>query len=251
MNSSNQSYVLITGASSGIGRETAIRLSTAYNLILSGRDIDKLQATKLACTHPENQLIWPCDLSEINQLENSLIEFIQATEISISHFIHAAGITQASPFALTSVDLINKIYTTNTFSAILLLKTLSAKKINDKHLKSAVMISSNVSNFGAFVFSVYASSKSALDSFVRSSAMELAPAIRVNSVLPGLVRTPMTESLFADEAFLNKLQQAYPLGLPTMGDIVDAISFLLSDKAKMITGQQLVVDGGRTTLFKN
>jgi NAD(P)-dependent dehydrogenase (short-subunit alcohol dehydrogenase family) len=93
---------------------------------------------------------------------------------------------------------------------------------------------------------VYCASKGALDAYMRALAVELAPNVRVNSVLPGGVRTPMTESMFADAEWVERVQSQYPLGLGTEGDIADSVEFLLSDGARWVTGQQLVVDGGRT-----
>jgi NAD(P)-dependent dehydrogenase (short-subunit alcohol dehydrogenase family) len=81
---------------------------------------------------------------------------------------------------------------------------------------------------------------------MRAAAVELAPDVRVNSVLPGAVRTAMTESMLADDALQTRMEADYPLGLGEPGDIAAAVEFLLSEKARWITGQQLVVDGGRT-----
>ncbi len=249
--SSLQEFVLITGASSGMGKEVAIRLSQNYRLILCGRNLENLERTKDECLNPESHLIFHCDLNDLQLIEKSLQDFTSTHDIKIHYFVHSAGITLAQPFSLISVDSISRMFNANTFSAVLILKLLTAKRGNDKSLKSAVFVSSNVSNLGAYAFSSYAASKSALDSFMKSAAMELAPLVRVNSVLPGITKTPMTESLFDDDDFMSKINKAYPMGTPSTNDIADVIEFLLSDKSKMITGQQIVVDGGRTTLFKN
>lgn len=248
--SSLQEFVLITGASSGMGKEVAIRLSQNYRLILCGRNLENLETTKDECLNPESHLIFQCDLNDLQLIEKSLQDFISTHDIKIHYFVHSAGITLAQPFSLTSVDSMSRMFNANTFSAVLILKLLTAKRGNGKSLKSAVFVSSNVSNFGAYAFCSYAASKSALDSFMKSAAMELAPLVRVNSVLPGITKTPMTESLFDDDDFMSKINKAYPMGTPSTNDIADVIEFLLSDKSKMITGQQIVVDGGRTTLFK-
>ena len=98
---------------------------------------------------------------------------------------------------------------------------------------------------GAKAHSVYGASKGALDALMKSLAMELAP-IRVNSVLPGAVRTALTEHIFEDEELINRMAETYPLGLGTTADIYEAVKFLLSEEARWITGQQITVDGGRT-----
>ena len=81
---------------------------------------------------------------------------------------------------------------------------------------------------------------------MRSLAMELAPEVRINSVLPGGVRTRMTEHMYEDEELINRMAATYPLGLGDVNDIYHAVRFLLSDEARWITGQQITVDGGRT-----
>jgi NAD(P)-dependent dehydrogenase (short-subunit alcohol dehydrogenase family) len=81
---------------------------------------------------------------------------------------------------------------------------------------------------------------------MRAIAVELAPGVRANSVLPGAIRTPMTERMLEDSDIAARLAAEYPLGIGAETDVVNAIEFLLSDAARWITGQQLVVDGGRT-----
>ena len=81
---------------------------------------------------------------------------------------------------------------------------------------------------------------------MRSLAVELAPRVRVNSVLPGGVRTAMTEHMYQDENLIERMAADYPLGLGEVKDIYMAVKFLLSDEARWVTGQQFTVDGGRT-----
>lgn len=93
---------------------------------------------------------------------------------------------------------------------------------------------------------VYGSSKAALDGLMRGLAVELAPKVRVNSVLPGAILTDMTADILNDEAVVRRMEGAYPLGLGNAEDISNTVKFLLSDDARWITGQQFYVDGGRT-----
>ena len=133
----------------------------------------------------------------------------------------------------------------NVVSAALITKILAGRK-NQKALKSAVFISSNISNYGAKAFSIYSSAKSGLDGLMRSLAVELAPDVRINSVLPGGVKTRMTEHMYEDEDLIKRMESLYPLGLGKVDDICHVVQFLLSDDARWITGQQITVDGGRT-----
>lgn len=109
------------------------------------------------------------------------------------------------------------------------------------------MISSLWSIRGESGNSVYAASKGAINSLVYSLAKELAPKVNVNAILPGAVRTSMTEKLLDSEVGLKQLKD-YPLGFGTPADVVNVVKFLLSDESAWITGQTINVDGGRTVL---
>lgn len=238
-------YVLVTGASSGIGEATVLNLAKQYNIILNGRSESRLLDVKARCETGDH-FIWNYDLSQISGMESSLMQFLSQHDVKISYYVHCAGFMQMSPLKMVTGEMLTNTFHVNVFSVALCMKMLTSKKFNDKALRSAVFISSNISNFGAKAMSVYGAAKSGLDGLMRSLAMELAPAVRVNSVLPGGVRTRMTEAMFQNEELITRMAQGYPLGLGDVNDISDAVAFLLSDKARWITGQQLTVDGGRT-----
>ncbi|MDR2085183.1 MAG: SDR family oxidoreductase [Bacteroidales bacterium] len=242
----NKEYILVTGASSGMGREIAIKLSEYNNIILNGRDLERLEETKNHCSSSHTHLIWQYDLFNVEDVEQSLIEFLKVNDIKVNKFVHCAGFMSTYPLKMVNLSLIQKTFNVNVFSALLITKVLSNKKVNEKSLSAVVLISSNISNFGAKAFSAYGASKGALDSMMRSLAVELAPNVRVNSVLPGGVRTTMTEHMYQDEELISRMASSYPLGLGDVTDIYEVVNFLLSEKAKWITGQQITVDGGRT-----
>ena len=237
--------VLITGASSGIGAECAKFLSKEYRIILCGRDEDRLRSILAQCEGKDN-IIWRFDISKTHDLESNLSDFMLAHKISIHHFVHCAGMITYLPIRSFTEKSFELIYKTNVISAALILKTLMSRKLNGGFLESVVFISSNISNFGAKAHALYSSSKSALDGMMRSLAMELAPKVRINSVLPGALHTKMTEDIFNNPELKGNIEKTYPMGLGETNDIANAVRFLLSSESKWITGQQLTVDGGRT-----
>ncbi|MBW9332831.1 SDR family oxidoreductase [Herbaspirillum sp. RU 5E] len=237
---------LVTGASSGIGRETALRLSQHGPLLLHGRDVARLEETRVRCQHPERHHLWPHDLADLAGIERSLVQLLAAQGLQVARFVHCAGVLQVGPLRLLDRGAIERTMNVNFLSAVEITRLLVRKKINEKALNGVVFVSSTASQFGAKGFGIYCASKSALDGYMRALAVELAPAVRVNAVLPGAVRTAMTEHMFEDADVLERMQRDYPLGVGEQADIAAAVNFLLSDEARWVTGQQLVVDGGRT-----
>ena len=239
-------YLLITGASSGIGREMAIDLSRHYRLILNGRDMSRLDETRALCLNPQSQLCWQFDLGRVDELATALPSFLENHKALITDFVHCAALLNVLPLRSISVANASSVMNINTLAAMEITRLLMRKNVNYKALKCIVFISSIASQFGAKGFTAYSASKAALDGLMKSLAVELAPDVRVNSVLPGGVRTPMTEAMYSDPIMSERLTSDYPLGVGLPSDIGDAVEFLLSDRARWITGHQLVVDGGRS-----
>ena len=239
-------FTLITGASSGVGREVARSLSRSRRQILHGRDTARLVETRDLCERPNEHLLWSLELCPVEAIDASLVALIHDQRLAIDGFVHCAGTLKVEPLRLLERASAQEIMDVNFMSALEILRLLVRRKTNGKHLRGVVFISSTASEFGARGFGAYCASKGALDAFMRAAAVELAPQVRVNSVLPGATRTAMTETMLSDAALRQRMEADYPLGLGEPGDIAAAVEFLLSDGARWITGQQLVVDGGRT-----
>ena len=239
-------FTLLTGSSSGIGREMAIHLSGDHRLILHGRDGTRLEETRRACERPDSHLVWRYDLRHVDALSESLSDFLAFHSIQVRGFVHCAAVLPLLPLRSMSAEKFRETFDVNFFSAVELVACLTRKKVNASHLRSVVFISSIASTFGARGISAYCASKGALDSLMRALAVELAPGVRVNSVLPGGLRTEMTRNIFEDPEMVAKFERDYPLGIGEAADVVNAVAFLLCDKARWVTGHQFVVDGGRT-----
>lgn len=244
--SSRTPFVLLTGASSGIGRDIAIGLSRDHRLILNGRDAGRLEETRASCDQPDRQLCWPFDLTEVGGLAEALPAFLDANEGVVSGFVHCAALLNVLPLRSISMAHAQAVMNTNALAAMEISRLLTRKNVNHRALTGIVFISSIASQFGAKGFTAYCASKAALDGLMKALAVELGPDVRVNSVLPGGVRTPMTEAMYADPDTAERLTRDYPLGVGLPSDITEGVRFLLSSHARWITGHQLVVDGGRS-----
>ena len=240
------SATLITGSSSGLGRASALRLSRERTLILHGRNLDRLEDTRNQCSNPERHVLWPFDLKDIGNLSHALAHLLAEKALSVEALVHCAGMVTILPARSIDYRTASEIMTVNFMSALEIISTLLKKRNNPCGLSNIVFVSSISARFGARGHSAYCASKSALDGFMRALAVELAPATRVNSVLPGTIKTSMSEDALTDPLIIEKLRQDYPLGTGRPDDVASAIEFLLSTGARWLTGQEIVLDGGRT-----
>ena len=244
-------YTLLTGATSDIGNSIAVSLSSDHNLLLIGRDLEKLNKLKLKCNNSERHKILVLDFNDLKNLRSELIDFIKSESILVENIIHCAGMMKV--MHMRSVDLNNthQIFSVNLFSIIEIISTLLHKRVNDCQMNSIVFISAILARYGSTGHHLYSSTKAALDGLMRSLAVELAPKTRVNSILPGAVKTHMSQELLSNEELLNKLNKDYLLGIGEPKDISPVVRFLVSNDSAWITGQEFIVDGGRTINIKN
>lgn len=238
--------ILITGASSGIGRTTAIHLSKlGARVILVSRSEDKLRET-ISCMEGERHSIYPFDLKEIDQIEE-LINKIVNQQGKLNGLVHCAGIADMRPLQMTKYSFVHDMLLINFYAFIELVRVI-AKKGNCTDNASLIAISSIRSIKGEKSLIAYCASKGALDSAIRAMAKELAAKnIRVNSVVPGFIKTSLVNSYVesaGNEEFNKNVLASQYLGLGDTSDVANAIAFLLSDASKFVTGTGLIVDGG-------
>jgi len=239
-------YTLITGASSGFGGAVARKLSSSRRLILVGRKAETLEAARARCASAEQHLIWVRDLSRLEGIADALTGLLASKNATVDHFVHSAGLLTIQYARAIEMPAVRQLFNVNVFSALEIIKPLMQKKTNQGALRSITFISSVATRVGAAGYSAYAASKGAVNGISLSLAVELAPTVRVNSILPGIVGTEMNTEHFSKPEFVESVRATHPLGLGQADDVADAVEFLASDKARWITGQELVVDGGRT-----
>jgi NAD(P)-dependent dehydrogenase (short-subunit alcohol dehydrogenase family) len=238
-------YTLITGAASGFGRSIAQRLSPSRKLLLCDINAAQLDVTVSRCANPETHLTWVRDLSELDGLGDELAALMAAKGLNIDNFIHSAGVFRVQYARTNAMALVERVFSVNLFSAMEIVRPLAQKRVNKGALRSITMLSSINSRLGAKGCYTYAASKGAVNGYCLSLAVELAPAVRVNTVSPSVIDTEMNTELFSDPEFEAAMRAIHPLGLGRTEDITDAVEFLCSERARWITGQDLVVDGGR------
>ena len=239
--------VLITGASSGIGKALAVLASGMGALcVLSGRDQARLEETRSllqGCGH----VTVPGDVTPGFQDEQW--DRIVGAAGPLWGFVHCAGIEKTLPFRSSGLDDLHGISAVNVDAFWNLVQGLLRRGRHVPGELSVVAVSSAAGLHGAAGKTAYAASKGALLSLVRSLAAEYAPKrIRFNCLCPGYVETPMLQSLKAlygdPEQFRRAISDRHPLGLGRPEDVAAAAVFLLSGASKWVTGTALEVDGG-------
>lgn len=237
--------ILVTGASSGIGRAIAIECSKMGAVVfLSARNDARLRETLDAMEGNGHQII-VADLTDEEAIK-ALVEQVP----QLDGVVCAAGISMLKPIQVLSEKDIQTIFATNYSAPVLLTKTLVKKrKLNNE--ASLVYISSVSGNGNtATALSLYGSSKSALNSFAKYAALELSgKKIRCNTICPGRIETNLLQNQTMSAEDLEKDIAKYPLhryGKPE--EVAQTTVYLLSDATKWITGTSITIDGGRTLL---
>lgn len=234
--------ILITGASSGIGRATAIECSKlGATCVLTGRNEERLQEAMSQLAGEGHQYI----IADLSTQEG--IDLLAEQAPILDGVVNNAGTGRKKPMAFIKGEDLNYVFQTNTFAPILIIKALLKKK---KIVRGASLVfTSSIAAFSSdFGNSIYGASKSALMAYMHYCARELAEKqIRANTVHPGMVETKLIHGGAVSEEELQADMQRYPLkryGQPE--EVAHMMIYLLSDASAWVTGQSFVIDGGIT-----
>lgn len=234
--------ILITGASSGIGRGIAIACSNAgAKCILVARNEVRLNHVAAECG--ESATIEKVDVSDVSEIV-SLVDKVP----TLDGLVQCAGVSDKhTPLKFLKAEFVDQLLSVNIKAPILLLAMLEKKKKFNKG--ASVVLMSSIASFHATpAHSLYCATKGALTAFAKGAALDLAgKKIRVNTIAPGMVNTPLIDFANISEEQRRANEAFYPMkryGEPE--DVAGAALYLLSDASSWVTGQQFVVDGGIT-----
>ena len=236
---------LITGASSGIGLGCAVALAEAgAHVVVSARRIDKLHsvvdAMKAKGLSAEAMVL---DVSKVNTIKKSI-----ENKGPFDILVNSAGLGRHSPSMDTSVEDFDEVMNVNLRGAYFVTQAVAKGLIEDKRSGSLINISSQMGHVGGVDRAVYSASKHAVEGFTKAMAIEWGQyQIRVNTICPTFIRTPLTQSTFDNPERKRWIENKIKLGrVGEVEDIMGAVVFLASEASAMITGSALMVDGGWT-----
>jgi NAD(P)-dependent dehydrogenase (short-subunit alcohol dehydrogenase family) len=237
--------ILVTGASSGIGRGVARRLAQlGARLVLNGRRPEALEETR-ASLAGDGHVAAPAALEDLD-MAATWLQDLAALHGPFQGVVHCAGIQQAQPLKGLRQKHADETMRINVDVALGLIKGFRAKGVHTDD-GAIVLMASIMGLVGQPLQTLYSASKGAVIALTRSAALELAPeGLRINCLAPAIVETELVERLRArmtPEQF-EAVRAAHPLGLGRVEDVADAAAFLLGGTARWITGTALVLDGG-------
>jgi len=237
--------ILVTGASSGIGKATAIECSKlGATLVITGRNIQRLEDT-FKQLEGHNHLLIPVDLNKEDG-----IDFLLKELPLLNGIVHSAGLPNNTPFQFATREKLDEVMNVNFYAPLeITRRVLKEKKITNGG--SIVFISSISGVFtSAIALTIYSASKGAINGMIKGLALDLASkGIRVNSVNPGIVETTIFDAGVITSEQLDEEKKLYPLkrfGRPI--EVAHASIYLLSDASNWVTGSNLLIDGGFTLL---
>lgn len=240
--------ILVTGASSGIGRASSILLDQCgAELILCGRELSKLNETLGMLKNPAKHKI---ECVNLNSIDQSVAEFSRISNIfgKLDGIFHAAGVSKLKPSKLLTEKDVCDVFGPSLFASFAIAKVFSKKQALNEYA-SILFMSSVAGLVGQQGMTVYSASKSGIDGMIRSLACEMsANRVRINSIAAGGVITEMHEEMLrlSSDDVMKSYEAMHLLGFGKPADIAALVVFMMSDASRWITGSTIVADGGYT-----
>lgn len=235
---------LVIGASSGIGRASAIAISRlGGRVVLSSRDESKLQETLSLMDNADKHIIMSYDMCNLKGITEFIKNCINKMNTKFDGLVFCAGSAGTRLIKMEQLDEFEEGFLLGYKSYLEILKSFSSKRVmNDGG--SIVALSSRAALFPEKAMTRYATTKAAINVTSKIAAQEFAKRkIRVNTICPEMTKTPMVNHFF-DNVTEEQLNKFYPLGFLEPNDVADLVIFLLSDMSKKLTGQNFYLSAG-------
>ncbi len=236
---------LVTGGGRGIGLAAGSALAEAgAHVTLAARTRGEIEGAAAAiCARGQQAAALPLDVTDVEAVRRAI-----AAAAPFQILVNNAGMNRPALLPDVTAEDFDAIFALNVRAAFFVAQAVALRLVEAKLPGSIINISSQMGHVGAARRTVYCASKHAMEGFTKAMAIELAPhAIRVNSLGPTFLETPMTKPFFANKAFRDEVLSKIKLGrLGQLDDLTGAIVFLASDASSLMTGSALILDGGWT-----
>lgn len=236
---------LVTGAGRGLGVGFAAALAQAgAHVTLCARTHDEIAAAATDLTQAGHKAeALALDVTDLDAVRSAI-----AAAAPFNILVNNAGTNRPGPFVDTKIEDFDHVFNINVRAAYFVAQAVARRLIAAQEAGSIINVSSQMGHVGGPRRTVYCATKHAMEGFTKAMAIELAPhKIRVNTLSPTFIETPMTKPFFENEVFLKDTLSRIKLGrLGQVEDLMGAVVFLASDAAALMTGSSLVIDGGWT-----
>ena len=240
---SKEDIFLVTGASSGIGKDIALRMNAlGASVLANGRDRARLIQIQNSAAHPENFFLEPKELTENIKDLPLWVKGLKEKYGRIKGLVSCAGIIADQPLQVLDESTGKKLFDVNYFAPIFLAKGFADRRVYANENPSIIFIASISAFLGEKAQTFYGASKAALIASAKTLSHELAPKVRVNCISPGPIDTEMTSRAIQTHGHANI--DKCVLGLGNVKDVSALAAFLASQEARWITGQNYILDGG-------